>query len=79
MNKDLFVTASNHCIGNCRAAITAIRLHNDTITSDSARWHDVWLNAHSTLINCVELPQGIGGYHHIGAKALRNALYHLRI
>ena len=54
--------------------MTAIRLHNETITSDSAYWHDIWMNALSTLEECVDSSQGqgMGGYHHTGMKARRN-------
>ncbi|KAM0806093.1 hypothetical protein BDR22DRAFT_827708 [Usnea florida] len=55
--------------GTCRAALTAIRLQNDTITSDSAYWHDIWTNGLSTLNGCVDSSQGqgMGGYHHTGS------------
>lgn len=55
--------------GTCRAALTAIRLQNDTITSDSAYWHDIWTSGFSTLQGCVDSSQGqgMGGYHHAGS------------
>ena len=65
---DLLTTALHLRADNCKMAITAIRLLNETITSDYARWHDVWLNAHSMLLDCVEFPVGTGGYHHVGTK-----------
>lgn len=75
---DPFPIAFNHRTGNCHVAITPIRLLNETITCDSAYWHDIWLNAQSTLSHCVDLPRSIGGYHHIGARALVNSFYHLQ-
>lgn len=59
--------------------MTSILLRNATITSDSAYWHDVWLNAYSTLAHCVDLPRGMGGYHHVGTKALGSVSLHLQI
>lgn len=51
--------------GHCKVAMTSIRLLNETTTSDSAYWPDIWLNANSVLTRCVDL--GIGGYHHVGS------------
>ena len=56
-------------LGNCKLAMTAIRLRNETITSDYASWHAIWVQAHSTLLQCVYPPDRIGGYHHTGTKA----------
>ena len=58
--------------------MTAILLDNGTITSDTAYWHDIWVNAYSTLSECVDFPYGVGGYHHIGVEAFRDIPYHFR-
>lgn len=64
---NMLTISLSHRLGHCKVAITAILLRNETITSDSSYWHDIWAKAHSTLTHCVDLPHGIGGYHHIGA------------
>ena len=69
----------NHGIGNCKLAMTAIRLRNETITSDTAYWQDIWLDAYSTLAQCVDFPLSIGGYHHVGTRALRSLVLGLQI
>ena len=56
-------------LGDCKMVITAIRLRNETITSDYASWQAIWVQAHSTLLECVLPPHGVGGYHHTGPKA----------
>lgn len=53
--------------GGCKLAMTSILLRNGSTTSDSTYWHDIWLNARSTLAHCVDLPPGDGGYHHVGS------------
>lgn len=60
---------NNHRTGNCKLAVTPIRLNNETITSDYAYWHDIWVDAHLTLLACVDRPENAGGYHHTGVKA----------
>ena len=62
------VTIDLRCrIGSCKVALAAILLHNQTATSDSRYWHDIWVKAYLTLIHCVDIPRGIGGYHNTGA------------
>lgn len=56
-------------LGNCNLAITAIRLRNETITSDYASWQAIWVQAHSALLQCVLPPQNLGGYNHAGPHA----------
>ena len=69
----------NYDIGGCKLAMTSILLLNETITSDSGYWHDIWFHAHSTLNYCVDPPWFLGGYHHVGTKTLRSASSHLQI
>lgn len=73
----LLPTVVNHGTGHCKVAMTSIRLLNETTTSDSAYWPDIWLNANSVLTRCVDL--GIGGYHHVGTKNLRRLSYYLSL
>ena len=66
----LFQTPSINClrclIGYCVMSLTPILLPNGTITCDTGHWSDIWLGSHSTILDCVQQPQQVGGYVHVG-------------
>ena len=47
-------------------SLTAIKLPNGTVTNDVARWDDIWLASHKTVLECIDKPTQEGGYIHVG-------------